>query len=209
VVATGRRVLLRPPAARDRDQLLALVRASRRLHGRWSRPPATPQAYALFLSRYQRPEQVALLACCREDGRIVGVFMFMEIVRGHFHSAYLGYWAGARFAGQGYMREALTLVLRHAFTRLGLHRLEANIQPGNTASIALVRGAGFRREGFSPRYLKVAGRWRDHERWALLAEEWRALRRRSVPRARVLRTRGPAFDTARQPRGRIGSSSVR
>jgi len=74
------------------------------------------------------------------------------------------------FAGEGYMSEGLRLVARHAFGKLGLHRLEANIQPGNRASIRLVRGGGFRREGFSPRYLKIFGRWRDHERWALTAD---------------------------------------
>ncbi len=89
-------------------------------------------------------------------------------------SAYLGYAVGKPFAGQGYMREGIELVLRHAFTTLRLHRVEANIQPDNHASIALARGAGFRREGFSPRYLKIGGRWRDHERWAILADEWRA-----------------------------------
>jgi len=74
------------------------------------------------------------------------------------------------------MSQALELTLAHAFGPLRLHRLEANIQPANTASIALVRRAGFVNEGFSERYLKVGGRWRDHERWALRVEQWRAAR---------------------------------
>jgi ribosomal-protein-alanine N-acetyltransferase len=73
----------------------------------------------------------------------------------------------------------MPLVLRHIFIILKLHRVEANIQPGNAASLALVARAGFSREGYSRRYLKVGGRWRDHERWALLVEDWKAQRRRS------------------------------
>jgi ribosomal-protein-alanine N-acetyltransferase len=107
----------------------------------------------------------------------VGSITLSEIVRGRFESAYIGYQIGAPFARQGYMTEALALALQIAFGRLRLHRVEANIQPRNVASIALVRRAGFRREGLSRRYLKIGGRWRDHERWALLAEEWRMDRR--------------------------------
>jgi ribosomal-protein-alanine N-acetyltransferase len=69
------------------------------------------------------------------------------------------------------MREALEQVLDHAFGSLGLHRIEANIQPQNTPSIALARGAGFRLEGFSPRYLLIGGQWRDHERYAITVDE--------------------------------------
>ena len=94
-------------------------------------------------------------------------------MRGPFQSAYLGYYGFAPFEGQGYMTEAMRLVLRHAFGAMRLHRVEANIQPGNAASIALVRRCGFHLEGFSPRYLKVSGRWRDHERWAILGEDRR------------------------------------
>jgi ribosomal-protein-alanine N-acetyltransferase len=74
------------------------------------------------------------------------------------------------------MTESLALVLREAFITLRLHRVEANIQPANTASIALVRRLGFELEGMSPRYLKIGGRWRDHERYALRVETWRARR---------------------------------
>ena len=70
------------------------------------------------------------------------------------------------------MKQGLSQVLTHAFGRMKLHRLEANIQPGNAASKALVKKLGFCREGFSPRYLKINGRWRDHERWTLLSEDW-------------------------------------
>ena len=88
--------------------------------------------------------------------------------------AFLGYAGVPGMQGQGYMREAMALVLDRAFGELGLHRIEANVQPGNEASLALVRGAGFEREGFSPRYLKIGGRWRDHERWAIRDEIWHA-----------------------------------
>lgn len=119
------------------------------------------------------PEENAagFLACRHEDDAIVGVFTLGQIVRGPLQSAYLGFYGFSPFEGQGYMTEAMRLVLRHAFGAMKLHRVEANIQPGNAASIALVRRCGFRLEGFSPRYLKISGRWRDHERWAILAEE--------------------------------------
>lgn len=177
VLARGRATLLRALADSDREEYLALVRDSRVLHRPWVSPPETPQAFARYLARGRRPD-AALLAVCRRDVRaIAGVFSISEIVRGPLESGYLGYYAAARHAGSGYMTEGLTLVLRYAFLRLKLHRLEANIQPQNARSIALVERCGFRREGYSRRYLKIAGRWRDHERWAILREDWRARRR--------------------------------
>ena len=110
---------------------------------------------------------------CRHDPtgaeEIAGVINITQIVMGAFCSGYLGYYAFSGFERHGLMREGLVQVLRHAFGVLKLHRLEANIQPGNRASIALVKACGFVKEGYSPRYLKINGRWRDHERWAVLA----------------------------------------
>lgn len=129
------------------------------------------------MRRLGKPSHEGRFVVLRESGDLVGVINVSEIVRGPFRSAYLGYYAFVPHAGRGYMTEGLTLALRWAFRGLRLHRVEANIQPGNRASRALVRGLGFRREGFSRRYLKVAGRWRDHERWALVAEDWRRHRK--------------------------------
>lgn len=69
------------------------------------------------------------------------------------------------------MTRAVELAVGHAFHELGLHRVESNIQPGNHRSRTLVQRLGFRLEGFSPRYLYIAGGWRDHERWAKLADD--------------------------------------
>ena len=117
----------------------------------------------------------------RRHAEITGVFTISQIVRGAFQSAYLGYYAHEKYAGQGLMREALEQVLDHAFGALGLHRVEANIQPGNAPSIALARGAGFRLEGFSPRYLLIGGQWRDHERYAITADEHAAAKASEAP----------------------------
>jgi [ribosomal protein S5]-alanine N-acetyltransferase len=111
-----------------------------------------------------------LVICRNEDAAIVGYFGLGQMYFGHFRNAYLGYYSFEPYAGQGYMREGLELVLRYAFGSIRLHRIEANIQPENVRSVALVRSAGFRREGLSLRYLKIGGRWRDHERWAITAE---------------------------------------
>jgi ribosomal-protein-alanine N-acetyltransferase len=167
------RIYLRAPRRSDRSEFVSLMHASRAFHRPWATAPSDDERFEAYVTDARRPEFEAMLVCRCQDDAIVGFFNLSHIARGSLQSAYLGYAVGKRFAGQRYMREGLELVLREAFLNLRLHRIEANIQPENLASIALARGAGFRREGFSPRYLKIGGRWRDHERWALLAEEWR------------------------------------
>jgi len=108
----------------------------------------------------------------RED-ELAGFININEIVRGAFQSGYLGYASFQPFDGRGYMSAGVRLVLHSAFSEHRLHRVEANIQPENLRSIALVARLGFSQEGFSPQYLKIGGRWRDHERWALTRTQWR------------------------------------
>jgi ribosomal-protein-alanine N-acetyltransferase len=172
----GARVRLRVLSRDDRTEFLALARDSRRLHRPWTYPPERADQFDELYSRSRREDFVCLLSCLVETGAITGVFTISQIVRGAFQSAYRGYYAHERYAGQGLMREALEQVLDHAFGPLGLHRIEANIQPGNAPSIALARGAGFRLEGFSPRYLLIGGQWRDHERYAITVDEHTAAR---------------------------------
>jgi [ribosomal protein S5]-alanine N-acetyltransferase len=170
-VEVGDRVFLRAPTARDGEELIKLARTSRRLHRPWVAPPDSPDAFSDWLARVRGRRHASFLVCRLDDGAIAGVYNLSEIVLGSFRSCYCGYYAHAGHCGNGYMRDGLELLLRHVFRTMRLHRIEANIQPANHASIALARSAGFRLEGFSPRYLLIGGQWRDHERYAITADD--------------------------------------
>ncbi len=168
------RVRIRLVQPDDRSAFLAAVRRSRSLHNEWISPPSTNQAFAAYVERSLSGSHPGFLVIHRQTREIVGVINLNNIIRGAFQNAFLGYYAFRPHAGKGLMQEGMRLVLQHAFRKLKLHRLEANVQPGNRASTALVQKCGFVREGFSRRYLKIGGRWRDHERWAILADKFRA-----------------------------------
>lgn len=178
-VATGDLVFLRHPVEADRKEYIALRRASRAYLERWE--PIPPAGFDAFgddafdreLKTARTPTGERLLVCRRSDGAIAGRLSTGDILRGPAQHCHIGYWIGEAHAGRGYMTEAVALALRHAFTTLELHRVEANIQPHNEPSRRVVQKNGFRLEGFSPRYIKIAGVWADHERWAITVEEWR------------------------------------
>ena len=171
-IETGKRVYIRAPRESDRSEFVRLARASRKLHRPWVYAPETARQYDAYLVRAHAASERCFLVVANDDESIVGVYNLNHLARGFFQSAYLGYYGFAPSLGRGLMAEGLDLVLRHAFRDLKLHRLEANIQPGNERSKRLVEHAGFRCEGYSPRYLKIGGRWRDHERWAITREDW-------------------------------------
>ncbi|MGW1721821.1 GNAT family N-acetyltransferase [Streptomyces sp. NPDC002306] len=171
-LAEGPRVGIRHYSYEDGAEFTARVRESKDLHHPWLFPPDTADAYTAYAGRLIEDRTKAGFLVCEkgEGGAIAGFININNIVEGSFLSGALGYGAFAHAAGRGLMREGLDLVVGHAFGPLRLHRLEINVQPANTASVALARGCGFRLEGFSPAMLFIDGAWRDHERWAVTAE---------------------------------------
>lgn len=151
----------------DEDEFIAAVLASSELHRPWVDLADTPERFGALLERLRREDQEAFLVRHASCGALAGYVSLGNIVRGAFHSGYLGYAAFVGHQGRGLMTQGLRAVVGIAFGELGLHRVEANVQPQNTRSLALVQRLGFEHEGFSPRYLMVYGEWRDHERWAL------------------------------------------
>ncbi len=152
------------------DEFIEAVKRSRELHYPWSSPPSTPVTFAKYIVKSEN--NYIRWAIRNHGGEMVGVITVSEIVRGAFQSAYFGYFTFAPYQGKGYMKQGLSLAITEAFTEYQLHRLEANIQPGNTTSMYLVESLGVRHEGFSPRYLFINGKWQDHERYAITVEEW-------------------------------------
>jgi ribosomal-protein-alanine N-acetyltransferase len=164
------RTWLDTPKVEHGREFISAMRDSRGLHHPWLIAPGDPEAWRRYLRRLQRDNETGYLVRLAGDNAICGVVNLNVITYEALCSAYLSYYAVQRYAGRGYMKEGLQQVIDLAFTDLGLHRLEANVQPGNERSIRLVESLGFECEGYSPRYLKINGKWRDHERWALLSD---------------------------------------
>ena len=172
----GKQTIFIRPSSRRRTEFLDAVRRSRKLHAQWVQPPKTDAEFDAYLRRQRNKAHMGYWVVT-EEGDLAGVIHINEIVRGRFLSGYLGYYAFVPHCGRGYMKRGLEAVLSEAFGPLGLHRLEANIQLDNESSRALIQRLPFRLEGISLNYLKIAGRWRDHERWAITIEDWRAANR--------------------------------
>lgn len=153
-----------------RERWLAAAARSKELHHPWVSPASTIWQFNQRLIKYRSANNISLLAI-DQNNALVACINLNEIVRGAFQSAYIGYFVFEPFSGKGLMKKAMKLVIDYAFNSLELHRIEANIQPTNDASLNLIKSLGFRHEGFSPRYLKIEKEWKDHERFALTIED--------------------------------------
>ncbi len=185
IIACDDVVYLYAPGKEAAAGFLTLTTTSESFHHPWVDPATDTRRFRAYLDRIDRGNAFGFLVARREDDALVGVININDVVLGGFRSGHLGYYGNALYSRRGYMSAGLALVLDHAFTVIGLHRAEANVQPENEASLALIKRLGFREEGFSLAYLKIGGEWRDHERWAILADEWFAAHGGATPGAQI------------------------
>lgn len=125
---------------------------------------------AIGLRKSDRAYAFAVFA--RDTGLMVGRVALSNVARGAWQNATLGYWIAEEHNGKGYATEAVRLALRFAFEQIHLHRVQAGVMPENVASARVLAKAGFRVEGWAPRYLKINDAWRDHDQFAITVEEW-------------------------------------
>lgn len=180
-VIHGEGVYLRPPVAGDFDVWAELRGASREFlapwEPTWADDDLTRFAFRRRVKRYvqecREDSSYAFLMFRRRDDALLGGLTLSNVRRGVAQTCSLGYWMGARHAGQGYMTMGVKAAVPFVFDTLRLHRLEAACMPHNLASVRVLEKAGFRREGFARRYLCIAGAWQDHFLFAMLADDLR------------------------------------
>lgn len=177
----GERVFLRPPHYRDYLEWAALRHDSRAFlepwEPRWAHDELERSSWRARMHRYRQDfaagTAIAYLIFENEADLLVGGITLGNIRHGVSQSAQIGYWMGERYAGRGYMQDALRTLLVHAFNMLRLHRIEAACIPGNYPSIRVLEKAGFKREGLARSYLCINGIWHDHYIYARIASnEW-------------------------------------
>ena len=173
----GTPVILRPLGLRDGPIFQAVRRANLAWLEPWDatspEPDAPTRSFADLVTQYDADAAAgrALPFAIEVEGRLVGQMTLGSIVLGSFRSCFAGYWVSRSVAGRMVAPTALALAADHAVGALGLHRIEVNIRPENTASLAVVRKLGFRAEGLRPHYLHISGAWRDHLSFALTTED--------------------------------------
>jgi ribosomal-protein-alanine N-acetyltransferase len=179
------RLVLRPPRTTDVSAMRAALRKNAAHLRPWSvaqapgEDPASLTSVSRAVLRHRREweagQAYVLLVVAREDeGAIIGRVALGGILRGAFQNAYLGYWIDEEQQGRGLMTEAVRAATSFAFASAGLHRVQAAVMPRNAGSMRVLDKAGYRHEGFAPRYLCIAGAWEDHVIFAVTAEEWGA-----------------------------------
>lgn len=175
---TGK-TLLRSPVERDWRAYAEIRAASRKFlepwEPTWPNDALSRDAFYRRLNRYandwRNDTGYSMFLFDRESTALVGGISLSNVRRGVAQCGTLGYWMGEAYAGQGYMGEALQLLLDFSFDELSLHRIEAACLPHNEPSRRLLLGRGFSEDGYARKYLKIRGVWQDHLLFSLLSED--------------------------------------
>lgn len=143
----------------------------------WSTDHLTRKSFSARVYWAQRASSeesaLPLFLIRREDNRLLGAVTLDNIRRGPAQAGTIGYWIGAPYARQGYMREAVVALIHYAFTRLDLSRIESACLPENAPSRGLLEKCGYKYEGVAQSYLQINGRWRNHVLYANLRSDRR------------------------------------
>ena len=177
ILHESKHVILRRMTGHHQEEFTELARKSAELHDLWIYAPKTAAEFSEYLQRFDGITAECTLICRRESDEIAGFVSISEIIRGPYQRATVGYGVFAPSERQGYMTEGFDLVFRYAFRDLKLHRLEADIQPENKASLCFAEKVGFKREGFSIGLVCIKGSWKNHERWAISSDMWEKISR--------------------------------
>jgi len=170
-------VTVRVPHLEDAEVLAALAVANRTFLAPYE--PHRDEGY--YTAAGQRALLARTLAACEagtalpflvlDDGEVVGRVTVNDVVRGPFLSGHLGYWVAEDAGGRGVATAAVGLVVAAALGPFGLHRVQAAVMPDNARSLAVLAHHRFERIGPAPRYLRIAGAWRDHVLLQRVADE--------------------------------------
>ena len=151
------KIILRHITASDKNELVSLMAKSQEFHSPWIQSPISGPMFEAYLKRIKRSDHEGFAVCRASDSTLVGVINVNNIVRGSLLTASLGYYVGHSFQGEGYMSAGLKSLVQYAFTTMGLHRLEANIQPGNVKSINMVKRCGFHSKASQKNFYLLMG----------------------------------------------------
>ncbi len=178
-LAKGGRVELRQPRWADFESWADLRRRNKDFlspwEPEWSDAHLNRNSFKVRLASYNRMIEQGtgypFHIFAGADLRLVGACNITQVQKAPALSASLGYWVGEEFTRQGYTRAAIRAALKFCFDDLGLHRVEAAVQASNTPSINLLNDVGFQHEGTARAFLKINGRWRDHEIYSRLSSD--------------------------------------
>ena len=180
-------IYLRLVEPKDAEAMLDLIERNRTFFAPFE-PRRPPEQWTLAVQlellrttseRGARGEEYGFGIFLTQTDALIGRVNLTNIVRKAFLNAYIGYYLDQAHNGHGYMTTAVSAAVDFAFGPGRLHRVQAAVMPENTASVRVVEKAGFRLEGLAKNYLRIDGRWRDHNLYAITAEDQAAGQQRA------------------------------